>query len=116
MSEHARRGGCPATGKAQYWSRREAKDAIKRHHHKNMMAYKCDSCRFFHVGGRHGETSRIAHREGLHTTPIPDAARMLGVTQTVVRLIITSGKARGNDTSIHTDDLNQLIQLTWRQT
>lgn len=110
-----RKGGCPTTGKRQFWSRKEAKEFMRRHHYKNHQAYKCDGCRFFHVGGEHSEQSRIAHREGIGTTPINDAARMLAVKPSVIHLIIQSGKARGNNTSIRTEDLTRLKEAMYRQ-
>lgn len=113
MSE--RKGGCPATGKVMHWTRKQARDFIKRHHYKNHQAYRCEHCNYFHVGGEHGTGSRIEHRTGIGMTPIPDAARALGVSQTVIRLLIKSGKSRGDDDGINSQDLERIQQAMWRQ-
>lgn len=110
-----RKGGCTTTGKRQFWTRKNAKEFIRWHHYKNHQAYKCEHCGYFHIGGEHSEQSRIAHRTGIGMTPIPDAARMLAVSQTVIRLIIQSGKAHGNDQAIRTEDLTQLQEAMYRQ-
>lgn len=109
-----RNGACTETGKRMFWSRADAKQFIRQHHYKNHQAYRCEACNWYHVGGQHGVKSRIAHREGMHLTPIPDAARMLGVSQSIVRLIIASGKADGNDDGIRTQDLEELQKAMWR--
>lgn len=110
-----RKGACPASGKRQFWTRKEAKEFIRWHHYKNHQAYKCETCSWYHVGGEHSEQSRIAHRTGIGMTPISDAARMLAVSQTVIRLIIQSGKARGTNEAIHTQDLTRLQEAMYRQ-
>jgi len=109
-----RRGGCPTTGKAMFWTRDQAKQFKRRHEYRNLTIFKCADCGYFHLGGNHGEQSRHAHRNGIGMTPIPEAARMLAVSQQVIRLIIQSGKAHGDSDNIRTTDLTQLQEAMYR--
>ncbi|MFJ5106783.1 MULTISPECIES: hypothetical protein [unclassified Glutamicibacter] len=112
MSE--RRGGCPTTGKAMFTTRNQAKQFRRRKEYRDQHIYKCTHCGYFHMGGTHGEQSRHAHRNGIGMTPIPEAAQMLAVSQTVIRLIIQSGKAHGDDNNIRTEDLNKLQKAMYQ--
>lgn len=111
-------GVCQTTGKRNYATHKEAKAARRRLRDNigvgGTDTYLC-ACGFHHVGGRHGEQSRIAHRTTLGTTPIREAAQQLGVNIRIIRLIIESGKARGNQNTINTQDLNQIQQRMWEQ-
>lgn len=91
---------CPATGKRMYADRRTA-SRIARLHHEHLSVYRCDECRYFHVGHLprdviHGAVSRtdlyrpVQHARGDDQAPEMDQLERLQAA----RQMILTGRRR----------------------
>lgn len=113
MTDHIRRGACPTTHKRMFVTKSDAKHNIVINHLKDVAAFKCGDCGYFHVGGWHGSKDRSVHRgeTAPDTMPMLEACRLLDVSVAFIKKLEGAERVRtfrGNPYRIDIERISKL--------
>lgn len=110
---HIRRGACPTTHKRMFVTRADAKHNITTNHLKDVTAFKCADCKYFHVGGWHGVKDRAAHRGETipDTMTITEACRRLDVSPQFLGRLIDAGRITTYNGNPATTDIERIEKI-----
>lgn len=74
---------------------------------RDVVAYKCEHGNHFHLGG--GIKDRAAHREGIGTMTINQAAQTLGTSTDFVYRLMNDGKVRSENGHPYRADIERIL-------